>query len=509
MKFRVLLIDDEPSALEGMQMWIDWQELGFEVCGTGSNGKEGLQLIQQLTPDLVITDVNMPLMNGLEMIAAWQQMKAKEVKFAILSGYSEFEYAQTAIRYGINHYLLKPIIPEEAVAELKEIYQELEQQSEALNLNQLASSVEIATLIKGVLYEKSANETNLNMLTRLSESNSHWGISLIQTQPELYGEVRGNIADLLANERSMYLIDLEANMVAIVYGYTHEQDQIYAVLNTLVADYAKPPLVIAVGASGSSLLTIADAYQTARETMLHYFYRPEFSEILSYQDIQNHSFSYHYDQMKLMDAMIKPLNTLDRTSFTQAVSSAARSFREMLVAPEVVKKIVIHIMYKIIEYTREAGGAQVEYLLARFSIPEILDSLITLNDLMDNLLACGEESIELLLREQSKKSQGIVQDINLYIQQNFRQNLTIKRLAEVFYLHPVYLGQLLMKKNGMNFNEQLHSLRIEEATRLFQQSTLKNSEIADEVGYSNYGQFLKQFEKIMHMSPNEYKQTKI
>jgi two-component system response regulator YesN len=174
MKFRVLLVDDEPSALEGMQMWIDWQELGFEVCGTCSNGKEGLQLIQQLTPDLVITDVNMPLMNGLEMIAAWQQKKDKEVKFAILSGYSEFEYAQTAIHYGINHYLLKPIIPEEAVEELQEIYQELKQQSEAQSLNQMASSVEIATLIKGVLHEKSEGKSNVTLLKQLSDSRRQY-----------------------------------------------------------------------------------------------------------------------------------------------------------------------------------------------------------------------------------------------------------------------------------------------------------------------------------------------
>lgn len=68
MKYKVLLIDDEPSALEGMLLWIDWQELGFEVCGTSSNGREGLQQMKELEPDLVITDVNMPLLNGLEMI---------------------------------------------------------------------------------------------------------------------------------------------------------------------------------------------------------------------------------------------------------------------------------------------------------------------------------------------------------------------------------------------------------------------------------------------------------
>ncbi|MNC43927.1 putative response regulatory protein [compost metagenome] len=104
MTYKVLLIDDEPSALEGMLLWIDWRELGFEICGTCGNGQEGLRLIGELDPDLVITDVNMPLLNGLEMIGAWQQAGGREIKFVILSGYSEFEYAQTAIRYGINHY---------------------------------------------------------------------------------------------------------------------------------------------------------------------------------------------------------------------------------------------------------------------------------------------------------------------------------------------------------------------------------------------------------------------
>ncbi|MDQ0194081.1 response regulator transcription factor [Paenibacillus wynnii] len=512
MKFKVLLIDDEPSALEGLQLWINWEELGFEICGTCSNGVEGLKLIHQFGPDLVITDVNMPLLNGLDMIAAWKQENVKDIKFVILSGYSEFEYAKTAIRYGINHYLLKPIIPEEAEEELKEIYLELEQALQKQNLNQRATSEQAVTLIKGLLNEKPEDKTDLTVLTELSAGRLDWNFCLIQTVPGIYAELRGRTASIVAEESTMFLIDLEPNSFGIVYGRSssdsNENTNLYYALNQLQQMYPREHLLIARGASVESLSSILNSYRTAKEALMHYFYDPATPGILSYQDIHHMPFNYHYDQMLLMDDMIRPINLLDQTGFNQAVDSAANSFREMLIAPEVVKKIVIHIVYKIIDYTREASEVQVATLLKKFRIPEIFDSMVTLDALMSNLLACGEECIHTLLLEQMKRSQGIVKQINDYIQEHYREGLTIKKLAEVFFMHPVYLGQLLIKKNGIPFNEQLHDLRIQEAERLLQLNKLKNCEIAEEVGYSNYSQFLKQFEKKMKMCPNVYKNAK-
>ncbi|MNE71728.1 TCP pilus virulence regulatory protein [compost metagenome] len=127
---------------------------------------------------------------------------------------------------------------------------------------------------------------------------------------------------------------------------------------------------------------------------------------------------------------------------------------------------------------------------------------------MNHLLAAAETGIGLLLQERDRRSHDVVRDINLYIREHYRESLTIQRLAEIFYLHPVYLGQLLIKKNGMGFNELLHNLRIEEAVKLLEEPGLKLSEIAEKAGYANYGQFLKQFERKMHLSPNEYRQAK-
>lgn len=506
MKYKVLLIDDEPSALEGLLLWIDWQALGFEVCGTCSNGKEGLELMKQLEPDLVITDINMPVMNGLEMVAAWQQTQSKKIKFAILSGYSEFEYAKTAIHYGINHYLVKPVFPEEATEELLEIYQELEQESQKRKQQQRASSAEAIALIKGILNER-ANPTNLTILSTLSEKKRNWNICLIQTGSSLYTEIREKAAELITDKDSMLLMDLEAHCCGIVYGYdsTDEEELIHQKISLSLGEPVSAALYIAAGEGVDSLLQIANSYRTAKEALKCYFYQPEVSGISRYMEIQNRPFNYHYDHIQLTDNLIRPIHILDLAGFTQAVNAASDSFYEMHIAPEVVKKIVVHIMYKIVEGTSEASEAQGSSLLTQINIPEMLDAMITLKDLMRNLQQCGEACIGILLKEQHLKSQGIVHEINSYIEEHYTEALTIKKLSEIFFLHPVYLGQLLNKKNGINFNEQLHNLRIRKASQLLIENNLKNSEIAEKVGYSNYSQFLKQFEKKMNMSPNEFK----
>ncbi|UQZ33486.1 DNA-binding response regulator [Paenibacillus sp. PK3_47] len=511
MTYTVLLIDDEPSALEGMLMWIPWEELGLEVCGTCGNGQEGLRQMQALRPDLVITDVNMPLMNGLEMISAWQQEGGTGIKFAILSGYSEFEYAQTAIRYGISHYLLKPVFPEEAAEELRELIRELEQEKRRELVNKIAFSEEAAACIKGLLLERGQHMAETALLDRLSEGISAWNIALIQCAPELATEIRARTLSLLDGTAGAYFIDLEGAKYGIVYGAGQLSagcDVMPELLITLHQEYSSSQLHTATGFWTEELIRLADSYHAAKEALRHYFYRPQHSGVLAYQEVKATPFSRDYDHLRMMDGIMGAINTLDLSGFIQAVRNTADSFREELVEPEAVKKFVIHIMYKMMELVPENGGGQRTALQEQFKIPEIQQPMITLPALMGQLSACGESVITLLREEQDERSHGIVREINRYIGEHYRESLSIQKLAEVFYLHPVYLGQLLIKKNGMTFNEQLHNLRIREAALLLRESQLKLSDIAERVGYSSYSLFLKHFEKKMQMGPNEYRNAK-
>ncbi|MNC05385.1 Bifunctional transcriptional activator/DNA repair enzyme AdaA [compost metagenome] len=376
-------------------------------------------------------------------------------------------------------------------------------------MNQLAASQEAAAIIKGLLLKQPDSRQAPELPSGLPEGIDWWNVLLLQTVPEEYAGLRGRVAALIAGQPAMYLIDMEAGSFAVVYGYgSQSPDTAAHAVVLLQEEYAGKPLLISAGAASSSPLHLADSYRTAKEAGLHFFYRPEPSGYLSYQEVQHLSFSYHYDHIRLMDAILAPVNTLDLAGFREAVTDAARSFREQHIAPEVVKKLVIHLMYRIIELVPNGSEARRSILPGSLDVAEMQQAMLNLTRLMKLLSTCGEARIDLLVQGQRQGANGIVQDINQYIGEHYRESLTIQKLAEIFYLHPVYLGQLLRKKNGIHFNEQLHKLRIEEAAALLRETTMKLSEIADKVGYANYGQFLKQFEKKMGIGPGQYRNTK-
>lgn len=123
--FRVLIVDDEPSVLEGLRLMIPWEELGLMLCGEASNGRDALDKLEKLQPHLLITDIRMPFQNGLDLILAARKQNT-EAEFIILSGYTDFAYAQTAMRYQVRDYLLKPLDREEIIATLRKIIKRLQ-----------------------------------------------------------------------------------------------------------------------------------------------------------------------------------------------------------------------------------------------------------------------------------------------------------------------------------------------------------------------------------------------
>ncbi|MGZ7442586.1 response regulator [Paenibacillus sp. TH7-28] len=519
MVFKVLLIDDEPGAIEGMQLWIDWRGLGFTVCGTCGNGAEGLEMIEKLQPDLVVTDVRMPVLDGLGMIEAWQRGSSRPVRFAIVSGYSDFQYAQKALRFGVTHYFLKPIDEAAAAKELAVIYGELLQERELQRISRIASLEEMVSRIKELLteppgvplklepegegFEELSSSGGLEALSSLREA---WNICLIRTVPGRRAELREIAASLAAGEEAMVLVDLEESEFGLVFGYTPGLDgeDGFARIRELARRYAGQSALLALGAGAPSLGGLHACFRSACEAMPHNFYAQAYPAIARYWQVRLRPFDSRYDQADWIDRVLEAVQLLDQAGLRKAAQEAAVRFRERYTDPEIVMKLVIHLFYNIADQLREALGDKANPLIDRCGPPRAQEAM-TVEELLAALVSFGAESIDWLLEEISRSSQGIVQDINHYIGEHYREGLTIKKLAEVFYLHPVYLGQLLMKKNGVHFNGMIHNLRIEEAARLLRENKLNNSEVAERVGYANYGQFLKQFEKRLGVSPNEYR----
>lgn len=118
---KVILADDEPYIVQGLSLIIDWNQAGFEIIGTANNGQEALELIKSEDPDLIITDIRMPIMTGIELLEKVRSENISDANFVILSGYNDFEYAKAAMRLGSIDYLLKPIDREELQAVLERV----------------------------------------------------------------------------------------------------------------------------------------------------------------------------------------------------------------------------------------------------------------------------------------------------------------------------------------------------------------------------------------------------
>lgn len=511
MAFKVLLIDDEPWALEGMQIWIDWEELGFEVCGISGNGMDGLRLMEELGPDLVMVDIHMPIMDGLEMIKEWRQRGNLSTKFIILTGHSDFDYARKALKYKVARYLLKPLDEEQTELEIRAIQRELLAERERLYISQIARREEVLQMIKEVLLGKLMSAEGIDFLESLSRYAESWNVCLVQVHREQSARLGKFALEFLDGLETAYLVHLSMEHFVIVFGDSAYQGggvSAGKTIEALARRLAGFRVFMAVGASAGSLTGIRAAYKTAAKALLHAFYELEENRIIRYDMIEGSVFQHCRNQVELLERILEAFEIIDYAGYRSIVDSMEQLFRETRVYPDEVRKFVVFLLHEIRAYmsVQIAGDRGPSGYL--FDIPNMDEALLTFDDMIGMLRSCGQVCFELLLKQSMIEPQGIVQDINDYIRSHFREGLTIKQLAERFFLHPAYLGQLLIRKNGIGFNELLHDLRIEEASRLLRMNQYKNSELSEMVGYTSYNHFLKQFEKRLGMSPNEYKKIK-
>lgn len=149
--YKVIVADDEPFMLEGWRTMIDWRACGYELCGTATDGEEALALFNSVEPDLVVTDIQMPVMDGLGLIHTLREDLAYTSKIVIVTGYSDFNYAKQAIRYQVDQYVLKPLVPEE-------IHQILMDMIEPLDKRRNEQKQQNGVMVTDEAYENHLNE---------------------------------------------------------------------------------------------------------------------------------------------------------------------------------------------------------------------------------------------------------------------------------------------------------------------------------------------------------------
>ncbi|WP_372662469.1 response regulator [Cohnella sp.] len=516
---KVLIVDDEIFVRKGLISLIDWSSLQYNICGEAENGMQALNLIKQLTPDLVIVDIRMPVLDGLELIRQVNVEGEHQPLFIILSGYPDFSYAQQAFRYNVSDYILKPVDEQELVATLKRI-------AITLNQKQLLSMTREKPLVEIIIESLVQAEPDEQVMTQIAHtlelpltSSYTYVIAEIQDKlPHREIDYMQPLQTLLQRffhlEGQPLLIHVRAyNQYGFIVPSLWQDEQIdsarmgYMRLLHSLENNLSSEIALFIGHKVDHLKQIVHS-RTSADECLKYRFAAGFNGIFMATGLLELPLYYFDVDEELHSKLIYEVEANRKEGYRNAIDAIFIAFQERYFAPGAVANTVRRSMIATINIIRQLEGNEEELAW----LEELLhwqSKYRNLNQLRDVFMNFIEEAAEYIAKKRGEKGEGNIEKVKKYIDGHFRENIYLKGIASEFHMNPIYLGQLFRKNYGVYFNEYVLSLRIEEAKRLLRQTKKRMYEIAEQVGFQNADYFATQFEKLEKMTPTDYRNKMI
>ncbi len=517
---RVLLVDDEIFARQGLRNLIDWASCGFEVIGEAGNGEDALASFEELRPDLVITDIRMPVMDGLELIRRATEEMAEPPSFIIISGYNDFKYAQQAVRFGVVDFILKPIDEDVLETTLRQLNEKIAQErSLRRERERLMKERIVNALITGEAGAEQSDEWSsrlglpVNVPVRytfieLNDNHPWLADAGIVTQEQFRQAIRETLEQRLDGSRDVHLhehrsrvgVILSSDEIASAFGSLEQ----YAIrLQQAIEERVQRAVYVYVGSEVSSLSKLRQAYLTAKETLQHKYGSKDKHYVL-YDTVKDLALHELDADKQFHRELTERIEENDEEGIRHLIERLFREFEEQRYAPEAVKMVIHHCVTDVITVAKQMDIER-QQLKNLEPIISWQDMNLSLEELKRLFTAFVASSAKQLSKGRKESMRGSISKIKNYIETNYSDNISLKSLSNEFYMNPVYLGQLFKKTYGVYFNDFLLQLRVDEAKKLLRQTDLRIYEIAERVGFTSSDYFVTQFEKIEHMTPTEYR----
>ncbi|MFS0722970.1 response regulator [Paenibacillus sp. 1P07SE] len=500
---KVVIVDDEKMIREGLRSIMPWHELGYDVVATAANGREGVEQYLAYQPELMIVDIRMPGMDGLELIEAVRALGGA-VRFLILSGYADFEYAKRAIKLQTDGYLLKPVDEDELQQHLMKLRDTLEAEAAERARTDAPKSRELLfrELLEGTAELTQTAEDELDwpsgriLLLRLADVSQESG--------ELQAIVMSRLAQVVEQDQRGYVFAHQHELV-IALKDASELDQARLLLQQAMQDLSAP-WVAAAGrivkgpgawpasyADAQSLL--GEAFRHAGRQILAEGAQPQMPDWLPREGEQPESAAaladkvYYAADAGNMEAAQRMLAGVGWSWLAAGISEQELKTRLVQAASTVIHRLVQHRP----ELTREPGDYASE-LLQAYQVSHF-------SDLVASVMLALEKVVSRL--DQGSSDQQIKRLID-FIHRNYNQQLRLEMLAEIFNYNSAYLGKLFKSKTGEYFNTYLDKVRIEHAKAMLEEG-MKVYQVADRVGYLNADYFHTKFKKYVGISPTGFR----
>lgn len=533
MKYKVLAADDEFWSRENIRSLIPWEEYSLEFLEPACDGEEVLGRIPEEKPDIILTDINMPFLSGLELLQRLQNEYPNIVTIAI-SGYDDFDKVKGVFVSGGLDYLLKPVGKEELVKVLTKALGVLEERENAKKhdetsriqehkLSSFLEDSEYSALLSGKLYGQSASQTHVSSTNTFSEVATlmvkFYNIAEIAEQfdhdnLQMSWSIKSRLRELTGTDGNAIIFNNSNKMSEFLIVKTADAKELRALAENILKEFPLEeygPVSVVLHEQTSSLDDIGTVYRELISTLVT---RP-FSRshcILSCPEEKN---------TVEMQTIGKSAPAHMETELYHLLSTGKRSETEKLIfrtcdfkhcddgtwsyldvkqyAGRITGILYRYVQEKCPELTAQAEEAMdnIDYYMKCLNAPSLFASL---KILLDSLWESGEDK--------GADSSSVVQQveqIHRYIEQSYHENITLTALAEQYHMDASYLSRIFSQKYGETIIAFLTRIRMEKAAELMKDQDKKLETISFLVGYDDYNYFSRVFRKKMGCSPREYR----
>jgi len=499
---RILIADDEDYAREGLMESIDWDELGIDEVMQASNGLEALKIAKWFHPDIVLTDIRMPKMDGIAFTTQLLE-NSRESRVIFISGYMEIEYLKSAIRLSIVDYIEKPIDLAELRKALVKAVREVRENRRNQEAVENQRDIRQQTLVS-LLCSKESDVRTIEKLAReiAFPLNTFYVCIFIQhpfREPPRAGDME-KILEILQSRQGKALgrYDREKRQFQMILSLQEgKQYQVMPICGVLLEAF--PTSWIGAGMDARDYRRICKSCRTAAAAVNCAFYQPEQRVFRVNEEILRKNTIEPGVYGEFLQVLAGAPNTL-RKWFQDLFDE----LRKNIYCPkEQVYTLMTSLLMELYRKYPELYGRH-PAIDSEEQIPPVLagmESLQEMEELLDKLLSWVQE------RDEKKEGYSrIVQGAMDYVSQHYgEKDLSVARLADHLHFSQAYLNVLFKQEMKVTIKQYISSFRLERAKLLLERDFYKVTEIAERCGYANANYFAKVFREATGMTPAEYR----
>ena len=543
---KTFLVEDEVVIREMIKKMIPWEQYGFELAGEAADGEMALPLILKSKPDLLITDIKMPFMDGLTLCRLVKK-ELPDIRIVILSGYDDFNYAKQAISIGVEDYLLKPITKNAFIERLEEIHNRYEHEKtqreyyekfrlEMQEYEKNASRDFFETLVRAdsdlaELYRR-ADKLNLDIVAEayniliFTPDTSEGNYNSYEECSDWEAEVQDKINTYFLNHPVAILFRHQVFSYAILVKGQKDtiekntEECVKAIQDIMDQTERRTDWFIAVGKSADRLSMLGHSYRTAvRANSFRYLYD---GHILDYQSLEaqkeNPSDSCREDSVQLRNVNINALNPAILQKFlssglAEEVEDFIRDYfnaigQEPMGSLVFRNYVVLNVRFSVLSFLKKLGcddseisGQEMENIMGETG-KTIEAAVDYCGKILKKAIALRDENA----RNQNRSVLKLAVD---FIDHNYMdEEISLNKAAHVANVSANHFSALFSQNMGQTFTEYLTDLRMNKAKELLRCTAMRSSEIAGEVGYKDAHYFSYLFKKTQGMTPSEYRKMR-